>query len=146
MFDNWNSEEKCFIFQCFKLNFIKIDVALILSLPNYGELIPVHIDIASNQLYSQHFKVCDYTKELEKLIKNSKSQQNPRADKLYCQLFILYFLYVFFFITSSILRLYIISLIDCVDDLAKLIRYNWCDEMYNYMASQMELIVMIISL
>lgn len=84
MFNNWNYKNKCFIFQGLKLKFIKIDVMLILSLPNHEDPVPMDEDAASNQFFLQHFKDSNCTKkELEKLIRSSKSQQIPRANKLY---------------------------------------------------------------
>lgn len=135
MFDNWDHEEKNFIFHGKKLNFTKVDVGLILGLPDNGDIVRLDLNEASSALYMEFFRESDCSaKHLEKLIRKSRSN-----DKLYCQLFILYFFTTVLFCgSSSVLRIPVLSLIDCVDDFDNLARFNWCNAVYSFMAQQLD--------
>lgn len=148
MFDNWDYEAKCFIFQDVRVNFTMKDVSLILGLPNHGDAVPMHVDAAFSQLYLQHFQDSHCSKkDLEKRLIQIRRETNPASVILFCKFFILYFFVcVFFTTTSSISKLPALSLIDCVDDLDNLGKYNWCEALYNYMAPQMEAIGTVLSL
>lgn len=60
--------------------------------------------------------------------------------------FLFYIFCAYFFYANIVSNLLESSLINCVDDFKNVYKYNWCKALYEYMAPQIEVINVILSL